>query len=460
MNKYENSFYLFDGEAKQIPIIPMHGAPTEDTEGAVGLILMDVDAPGCPMYKCVEVTEEGNSVWEPFVDRLAYENEIVSLALALTVDKEEDEASSEMSFEEFYAMFGSQEAPFPNVKYTLFSADGSEKCSGYYTDETGAWVGHDAYAWTTASVGTDYVTVCFHYYPDIAIGDTLRLSRTKINTIDEKYIPKSIIPCYDVERAILKHGEMWEGGHLALYPGNFDLTPDDILKISLTFVDATEKYRAGTTLTASVRFGDILPNDTLVCDGIVAINLPKSYSLEFRIVSEDVGQVALTVSKVTYTKQLEERYIPDNIARKSDLHEPSAYVEEIAIGSVDGIYTTYLETYPFQDGDALEVSFETDTGLTFNERIELQNTVPEYHVCNGCVKIVWNGIAAFEAYNVTEEAGFPYKGVITLVRLRTHCLNEALIPDTIARTILTSPSGKKFKITVADDGTLSTEAVE
>lgn len=76
MNKYENSFYLFDGEAKQIPIIPMHGAPTEDTEGAVGLILMDVDAPGCPMYKCVEVTEEGKSVWEPFIDRLAYEENV------------------------------------------------------------------------------------------------------------------------------------------------------------------------------------------------------------------------------------------------------------------------------------------------------------------------------------------------------------------------------------------------
>ena len=76
MNKYENSFYLFDGGAKQIPIIPMHGAPTEDTEGAVGLILMDVDAPGCPMYKCVEVTEEGNSVWEPFVDRALYEKDV------------------------------------------------------------------------------------------------------------------------------------------------------------------------------------------------------------------------------------------------------------------------------------------------------------------------------------------------------------------------------------------------
>ena len=76
MNKYENSFYLFNGEAKQIPIIPMHGAPTEDTEGAVGLILMDVDAPGCPMYKCVEVTEEGNSVWEPFVDRALYEKDV------------------------------------------------------------------------------------------------------------------------------------------------------------------------------------------------------------------------------------------------------------------------------------------------------------------------------------------------------------------------------------------------
>ena len=76
MNKYENSFYLFDGDAKQIPIIPMHGAPTEDTEGVVGLILMDVDAPGCPMYKCVEVTEEGNSVWEPFVDRALYEKDV------------------------------------------------------------------------------------------------------------------------------------------------------------------------------------------------------------------------------------------------------------------------------------------------------------------------------------------------------------------------------------------------
>ena len=63
---YRDSFYLFGADAKQIPIIPRHGAPTEDTEGAIGLLCMDVSAPGAPMYKCVEVTEGGKYIWEPF----------------------------------------------------------------------------------------------------------------------------------------------------------------------------------------------------------------------------------------------------------------------------------------------------------------------------------------------------------------------------------------------------------
>lgn len=63
---YRDSFYLFGADAKQIPIIPRHGAPTEDTEGAIGLLCMDVSAPGAPMYKCVEVTEDDKYIWVPF----------------------------------------------------------------------------------------------------------------------------------------------------------------------------------------------------------------------------------------------------------------------------------------------------------------------------------------------------------------------------------------------------------
>ena len=64
---YRDSFYLFGADAKQIPIIPRHGAPTEDTEGAIGLLCMDVSAPGAPMYKCVEVTEDDKYIWVPFI---------------------------------------------------------------------------------------------------------------------------------------------------------------------------------------------------------------------------------------------------------------------------------------------------------------------------------------------------------------------------------------------------------
>jgi hypothetical protein len=65
---YRDSFYLFGADAKQIPIIPRHGAPTEDTEGAIGLLCMDVSAPGAPMYKCVEVTEDNKYIWKPFLE--------------------------------------------------------------------------------------------------------------------------------------------------------------------------------------------------------------------------------------------------------------------------------------------------------------------------------------------------------------------------------------------------------
>jgi len=60
---YIEHFNLLGKEAKQIPCIILHGAPTTATEGAVGMLGMDVDSEGHEIYKCVKV-EEGVYTWK------------------------------------------------------------------------------------------------------------------------------------------------------------------------------------------------------------------------------------------------------------------------------------------------------------------------------------------------------------------------------------------------------------
>ena len=60
---YINSIKFLDVEAKQIPCEILHGAPTISTEGAVGMLGMDVDSESHDLYKCVEVND-GEYVWE------------------------------------------------------------------------------------------------------------------------------------------------------------------------------------------------------------------------------------------------------------------------------------------------------------------------------------------------------------------------------------------------------------
>jgi lysophospholipase L1-like esterase len=63
---FVKSFNLLDIEAKQTSCIELHGAPTTSTEGAVGLLGMDVDSESHNLYKCVSV-EDGIYVWEPVI---------------------------------------------------------------------------------------------------------------------------------------------------------------------------------------------------------------------------------------------------------------------------------------------------------------------------------------------------------------------------------------------------------
>lgn len=60
---YVESFNLLGVEAKQIPCEKFHGAPTSSTEGAVGLLGIDVDSENHDLYKCVAI-ENGNYIWE------------------------------------------------------------------------------------------------------------------------------------------------------------------------------------------------------------------------------------------------------------------------------------------------------------------------------------------------------------------------------------------------------------
>ena len=56
------SLELLGVEATQIPCIELHGVPTPSTEGAIGLLGMNVDSPDYTIYKCV-FSEGGVYVW-------------------------------------------------------------------------------------------------------------------------------------------------------------------------------------------------------------------------------------------------------------------------------------------------------------------------------------------------------------------------------------------------------------
>lgn len=60
---YIESFNLFGVPAQQITCVKLHGAPTETTEGAVGVIGMDVDSPYHELYKCTSA-ENNTYTWE------------------------------------------------------------------------------------------------------------------------------------------------------------------------------------------------------------------------------------------------------------------------------------------------------------------------------------------------------------------------------------------------------------
>lgn len=51
-------------EAKQIPTIILHGVPSTATEGAVGVLGMDVDSENHDLYKCIAASN-GIYTWEP-----------------------------------------------------------------------------------------------------------------------------------------------------------------------------------------------------------------------------------------------------------------------------------------------------------------------------------------------------------------------------------------------------------
>lgn len=64
---YVESFNLLGVPAQQITCVKLHGTPTTTTEGAVGVIGMDVDSPYHELYKCVSA-ENNTYTWERMVD--------------------------------------------------------------------------------------------------------------------------------------------------------------------------------------------------------------------------------------------------------------------------------------------------------------------------------------------------------------------------------------------------------
>lgn len=61
---YVKQFKINDVETKQVACIELHGAPNAATEGAVGVLGIDMDSPSNQMYICTAVNG-GVYTWKP-----------------------------------------------------------------------------------------------------------------------------------------------------------------------------------------------------------------------------------------------------------------------------------------------------------------------------------------------------------------------------------------------------------
>lgn len=83
---YVESFDLFGVQAAQIPSITRSGAPTIETEAAVGCLYMDTDTGN--LYKCVLVTDNAYT-WDQVVGITSVEKNLI-LTLFRNITYKED----------------------------------------------------------------------------------------------------------------------------------------------------------------------------------------------------------------------------------------------------------------------------------------------------------------------------------------------------------------------------------
>lgn len=93
---YINSIKFLDVEAKQIPCEILHEAPTTSTEGAVGMLGMNVDSESHDLYKCVEVND-GEYVWE-LVDSGSSDEETLKMIERLNYYGDKDIVPTESEY--------------------------------------------------------------------------------------------------------------------------------------------------------------------------------------------------------------------------------------------------------------------------------------------------------------------------------------------------------------------------
>jgi hypothetical protein len=190
---YVNSYYLFGTESKQIPIIPMYGAPTESTEGAVGLLCMDLSAEDTPIYKCVEVTADYKYIWKPFNEPLAYKKRTYILDKDLSGYTITEDGDFKIEAEELSGV----EDGTPVVVEITDNGTVETQNALFYKDM----------CFVNANFsGLDWLNWMFTYYEDGRLhlvdngarqnldGVTLKIYTETVKPIDKELLPQSNVP--------------------------------------------------------------------------------------------------------------------------------------------------------------------------------------------------------------------------------------------------------------------------
>jgi|GEM_PF-5749793 len=115
----------------------------------------------------------------------------------------------------------------------------------------------------------------------------------------------------------------------------------------------------------------------------------------------------------------------------------------------------------FHENSVIEIYYDDGRKYIFdsNSYVEGEDLIATSRDTGGSIYLTRNMDSKTRRWNISVSNSYGTPSYMCYKQVEIVPLEEKYIPDTIARAVLISPNGAKFKIVVGDNGTLSTEEV-